>query len=209
MNIPNPSDVLTDLDPVLPIACTAIMRGAEKVQEYFEHEETQPDRNLGPDILRWHAKRYFDHAGHTVYDLNEDYEREYLGNNGLQLIFLHYRIRILKCMEGELPTTGISQAKREYYNYNQLCFEFPATGNADHQQPVHLVLLWDVNSDYKLTMIRLALPKRGSSSRGSTEAYWYADIPFDGAQGEFDGIEDLDIKLEEEGEEGGGPGPVS
>ena len=172
MNIPTPDDILAEAAPILPVIQAALRHGIKKARAYFEGEQTEPDPVLAPNVIRWQAKRYFDHAGHAVHDLEEDYERPAAGNNGLRLSFKRLRFIIRKAAEGELPVPS-SETQKKFYSYN-LIFQF---GNLPEDKEIHVVVLWDTDASYaELTSLDLVLPRTGGQTREQTKACWYASI---------------------------------
>ena len=172
MSIPTPPEIIAEAAPILEVIRAALRYGVKKARAYFEEEQTEPDPVLAPNVIRWQAKRYFDHAGHAVHDLEEDYSRPAAGNNGLRLSFKRLRFIIRKAAEGELPVPS-SETQKKFYSYN-LVFQFK---DLPEDKEVHVIVLWDTDSAYsELTSLDLVLPRRGGETREQTKAYWYAPI---------------------------------
>jgi len=190
MTIPHRSTVLAEIAPIVPVIRAALTFGLAGAKQYFDeqHEDT-PDPSLAPDIVRWHARRYLDNAGHAVHDLSEDYERHPLGNIGLMLAWRRFRFRMRKVGDGQLPVPA-STTQKQFYD--QLCLEFD---HEDHGE-LRLMILWDTDKEYaQLISLRVALPRVGGDSRETTQEFWSASILEEAATAAGD--DDLPIKLDD------------
>jgi hypothetical protein len=190
MTIPHRQTVLAQIGPIVPVFRVALTLGLAGARQYFDDEhEDSPDSALAPNIVRWHARRYLDNAGHAVHDLPEDYDRQPLGNIGLMLVWGRFHFRLRKARDGELPVPA-SDTQRQFYD--QLCLEF------DQQDPgeIHLMVLWETDREYtQLTSLTVVLPQQGGTSRITTRAYWSASILEDVETTSID--DDLPMELDE------------
>jgi hypothetical protein len=176
MKIPLPEELTPTLQPILAVIRAAIVHGIKRSREYFEQEGQQPDRDLAPEIVRYHAKRYLDNAGHAVHALDADYERPPVNKNGLRMVWKDFRILIRKSDDGELPVPG-SNALVEFYSHNATFGFMTLEGPT-----IHVVVLWDTDRWYSdLVAFQLALPSSGGLTRDLTSAFWYAPIALDAA----------------------------
>lgn len=156
MAIPTAEDVVEEEGEVLAVIGAALQDACDKTHSFFsDHEEGAPDASLSPNLVRWFAKRYLDTAGHTTHTLATDYEREALGNNGLLVACTKYQIRVRKEVAGFALPPAASEALDTFYGQEQLELPFPnfqpqsVPGGAETS--IKLVLLWDVDSDYRLS----------------------------------------------------------
>src|SRR5688572_14508749 len=97
MTIPEPAEIIAEVEPMLIVIRGALRHGIKKAREYFnEEEEENPDPWLAPDLVRWNAKRHLDRGGHASEMLDEDYTRIPASNNGLRLTFKGFPIIVRK-----------------------------------------------------------------------------------------------------------------
>lgn len=200
MAIPTAEDVVEEEGEVLAVIGAALQDACDKTHSFFsDHEEGAPDASLSPNLVRWFAKRYLDTAGHTTHTLATDYEREALGNNGLLVACTKYQIRVRKEVAGFALPPAASEALDTFYGQEQLELPFPnfqpqsVPGGAETS--IKLVLLWDVDSDYRLSSLTLALPRSGGCD---PQVYWSVPIQITDHTSEEGGGGDLDLELLEE-----------
>jgi len=189
MTIPHRSTVLAEIAPIVPVVRAALTTGLAGAKQYFdEQHESTPDASLAPDIVRWHARRYLDNAGHAVHELAADYERHPLGNIGLMLVWGRFQFRMRKVGDGQLPVPA-STTQQQFYD--QLCLEFDQEDPGD----LRLMILWDTDEEYtELISLRVALPRVGGTSRETTQEFWSASILEEAATAA--GEDDLPIELQ-------------
>lgn len=175
-DVPDQDVVLEELSPVLPFIYRGVEEAVQQTRDFFP--EGKPiDSALAPNLVRYHVKEYIDSQGSADSELSvsSKFNRQPLPNNGLFLHFGSYRIRILKADEGELPLPGPSKARRRFYE--QTLPLWVEVSEEDRPNPVNLVILWDVNSEYALDDLSIACPRDVGESRGSVQVHWRADIP--------------------------------
>jgi hypothetical protein len=174
---PDQAVVLEDLAPVLPFIYAGVEAAIEQTRDFFP-EEKPVDAALAPNLVRYYLKEYIDHKSpaQSQLSVSSQFSREPLPNNGLFLHFGSYRIRILKADEGELPLPGPSRARRRFYQQT-LPLWAQVSVEEDRPNPVNLVVLWDVNSEYVLNDLSIACPKDVGEGRGSVQCHWRAEIP--------------------------------
>lgn len=175
--IPAPEKVFNELNDVLCKINVALEYGTEKAREFFEtlefEEKVTMDPFLAPHLVRYHAKKILEKMGHVITEDEGNVNLENIPNNGLSLNIGKYKLRILKSNDGGLPAPGHSQ-KRQHY-YHQLPLELFHTG-ADSQK-TNLILLWEVNSEFRLGRLSLGCPRTGGLTRESVTAYWICRVP--------------------------------
>lgn len=174
--VPDVDVVLEELTPVLPFIYGGVEDAIQQTRDFFP-EGKPVDASLAPNLVRYFVKEYIDHksSADSQLSVSSQFRRETLPNNGLFLHFGSYRIRILKADEGELPLPGPSRARRRFYE--QTLPNWAQISGEEQPNPVNLVILWDVNSEYALDDLSIACPKDVGESRGSVQVHWRADIP--------------------------------
>lgn len=188
MNVPEPTKVIRDLSSLIPKVYRAVEVGVAKAKEYFDsHNKEQVDPYLGPSIMRWHTINTLRKSGEEASEDNEICLNN-VPNNGIYLDNGRYHIRVLKSNNGRLPVPGHSNRRQQYYQQMQLF-------SSDNDGDINLIILWDVDKNYSLSVLSLACPKSGGVTQESVAAYWHCKIPDAILYGEYD-IE-ADIKDED------------
>lgn len=181
MNIPTPEEVLADLLPILPGIHDALDVGAYKVREYFEREKIKNEDGslkidpwVASNILRYWAKAHLQTMGHDVED--EQPEINDIPNNGLSLIYKRYHIKIRKSDNGGVPGPGYSRRMQAFFQ--QIPLQFPSQeADRESNQPVNLILLWDVGREYTIRQLAMACPESGEVTRSSVRLHWNLPVP--------------------------------
>ncbi len=175
-SIPEPDVVLEELSPVLPFIYRGMEGAIQQTRDFFP-EGKPVDAALAPNLVRYYMKVYVDEKSPAESQLSvrNQFSRQPLPNNGLFLHFGSYQIRILKADEGEVPLPGPSRARRRFYQ--QTLPDWAEIAGEDRPNPVNLVIIWDVNSQYALNDLSIACPKDVEDGRGAVELHWRADIP--------------------------------
>ena len=202
MAIPTAEEVVEEAGDVLVVIGAALQDACDRTHSFFsDHEEGAPDANLSPNLVRWFAKRYLDTAGHAMHSLETDYEREELGNNGLLVACTNYQIRVRKAVAGFALPPAASEALDTFYDQAQLELPFPnlqpQSVQEEAEASIKLVLLWDVDSDYRLSSLTLALPRSGGDD---PQVYWSVPIQITNHSSEESGGGDLELELLEQNE---------
>ncbi len=173
---PGSEEVLQDLLRELALLCESIEAGTQVAREFFEERDWEVDRVLAPHIVRSVVKRVLETTGHRV----EEMESEDLANNGLLYHCRRYSIRVLKAQDGVLPAPGPSERRQDFFNQRptqQRILGWAAASGEEEPKIVHLVVCWDVDHEYELAELYLALPKAGSATKTSVEPEWI--VPLD------------------------------
>lgn len=174
-SVPDQDIVLEELSPVLAFIYGSVEDAIQQTRDFFP-EGKPVDSALAPNLVRYYVKEYIDHKSSADSQLSvSQFSRQALPNNGLFLHFSSYRIRILKADEGELPLPGLSRTRRRFYQ--QTLPNWTKVSGEAQPNPVNLVILWDVNSEYALDDLTIACPKDVGENQRSVEVHWRADIP--------------------------------
>jgi hypothetical protein len=212
--LPTFPHVLLQLQPIVPAMYGAIEAALQRTREFFEAEGMPIDRSLAPNLVRYYAKRLLAAEGQVAVEeeamSTSDYELQPLPNNGLSLTYDRHEIRILKSDDGAMPVPGESQSRQEFWNWNgqqEFVFTYDNELTADSEEELpslHLVVLWDVDSNYMLNKLLLGCPTSGNTTKESVSVYFLEEIPhpieaIDLTQVTQDPptVEDLDIQLQD------------
>lgn len=173
---PESDEVLGDLKNELPVLCQAIEAGTQRAREVFEEDNREVDRVCAPHIVRSMVKHVLENSGHQI----EDISQEELANNGLLYHCGRYSIRVLKAQqEGILPVPGPSERRQEFFNQKpsqERILGWEASGGDAKGKITHLIVCWDVDHEYELVELYLALPKAGSATKNSVESEWIVSL---------------------------------
>lgn len=159
--------VLKDLRPLFPLLYEALEVGAQAAREYFDELCKPIEPYLAADIARYHAREFLLERGQAVSDLR--YKNT--PNIGLYLEYGKYRIRIWKTSDGYLPYPGTSRSKELFLRQITL----DDVLGLGIEERLNLVVLWDVDSEYRLKYVKLVCPKK--KTVGRIEALWSYVIP--------------------------------
>ncbi len=173
---PESQEVLEDLRRELAMLCESLEAGTQTAREFFEERGWEVDRVLSPPIVRSVVKRVLEAGGHKI----EEMESETLANNGLLYHCRGYSVRVLKDQDGILPAPGPSERRQDFFNQRpsqQRILGWAAAGGEEEPKIVHLVVCWDVDHEYELAELYLALPKAGSATKTSADTEWI--VPLD------------------------------
>lgn len=144
-------------------------------KQFFADRKEDVDSFLVNDLIRYYVKRYL--SGRN-FDVTEDYQLDYLPNNGLSLKYKGYHIRILKADHGDLPIPGRSNIKQQFYA-QQLSLD--SLLYVDENLPEgslrpNVLILWELSKNYDFKRLYLACPKSGNEKRKSVSAYFNEPI---------------------------------
>jgi hypothetical protein len=182
-SIPEPRAVLAEMALLIPHLYAALENGTMKVREYFDHLDVAIDRDLAPEIVRYHARSFLDSVSEGLFST------ERLARNGLYIRdFRDLEIRVFKSSDGELPVPR-SKTREDYYQ--QLTLPVFEAAPA-----LKLVVLWNVSYPYNLLPLTLACPRSGDIERMEADAHWYAPIPYPAQTASFDHTADSDPGLD-------------
>jgi hypothetical protein len=105
---------------------------------------------------------------------NEDLNIESVPNCGLFVKLADAEIRILKTGPLGVPK-ATSAARSRYYSSNQMLLSFNERDSRETpcDLPLTLVLLWDIDEEFKYVGLEVACP-RTTNSDGSVDCFWIA-----------------------------------
>lgn len=197
----NPEEVLSRLVLLYPRIYLIIQQAVTTAKRYFELNASEVDVYLFSDIVRNEVKKALDLLLNDPELVANGYSRRNLPNNGLEINYANYTIKILKSQGGYIPSAGRSIARQDFFYQPFLPFV--------EEQFLNLVLIWEVNSNNELVRLRLACPRQPMSYPESTSEYWSTNIPSSTLSMESvtsfdDPVEDLDIDLDIESVEATG-----
>lgn len=196
-----PDIVLSDLTLLYPRIYIIVEQAISTAKDYFITKNSEVDRYLFATIVRNEIKQALDFLSNDPELLNNGYSRKELQNNGLEIYYANYNIKILKSQQGYIPSAGKSIAKQNFFYQPSLPFM--------EEQIVNLVIIWDVNLENELAELRLACPRQSMNYPETTLQHWSINIPSSISSTEnityFDEpVEDLDIALDTENTEATG-----
>jgi hypothetical protein len=113
--------------------------------------------------VRLHARNYLKKKGFDALEV------ERVNLCGLSLKLPNYYIKMWKAADDGLPAPGHSEPKQEFYQQPL----FPNDG--ENPLPLHLIVIWNVDSQKNLSSLWLICPKNGDER--SAEAHWCVKIP--------------------------------
>lgn len=186
----SPEHVVESLNSLHPKIWAILDAAVAKAREYFEANEKEFDVYLFSDLVRNEAREQLERLARVDIELIVDgFARKHLQNNGLEISYKDYRIKILKGRNGFLPAVGQSRSKRDFF-YQQSLWELDF---------LNLVIIWNIDTAYRLTELRLACPAFPQEYPECSREHWSTLIPpspttivvhesFDNA------VDDLDIE---------------
>jgi hypothetical protein len=161
--IPSPEETLADLNWFHPEIYRAFEHGVFKARNHFETENIEPDSSAFSTLVRLHARNYLKKKGFDALEV------EHVNLCGLSLKLPKYYIKMWKAVDDGLPAPGHSEPKQEFYQQPL----FPNDG--ENPLPLHLIVIWNVDSQKLLSSLWLICPKNGDEK--SAEAHWCVRIP--------------------------------
>jgi hypothetical protein len=162
-NVPSPEETLADLGWFHPEIHRAFEHGAFKAKNHFETENIEIDSSAFSTLVRLHARDYLKKKGFDTLEV------EHVNLCGLSLKLPNYYIKMWKAVDDGLPAPGHSEPKQEFYQQPL----FPNDG--ENPLPLHLIVIWNVDSQKNLSSLWLICPKNGDER--SAEAHWCVKIP--------------------------------
>jgi hypothetical protein len=172
MNTPTAPDPQEELDRLGPLILTlyeAFEAATQEGRQYFETRGRPINADLFPDLVRYHVKEFLDDRCQLLIN----FEREDTNRNGLRFAYRNRRYRMWKSDDDALPAPGKSQSKLEFLNQQPVL-----PGLEPYFQSVdgwNLVILWNVDSGYRLTALNLVCPK--SADATAATLHWSVVIP--------------------------------
>ena len=162
-NVPSPEETLADLNWFHPEIYRAFEHGVFKAKNHFDTENIDLDSSAFSTLVRLHARDCLKKKGFDAVDI------EKVNLCGLSLKLPQYHIKMWKAVDDGLPAPGHSEPKQEFYQQPL----FPNDGQ--NCLPLHLIVIWNVNSQKHLSNVWLICPKNGDEK--SAEAHWCVRIP--------------------------------
>jgi len=181
ISIPSSSDVLHDLDSLLNVLFGVMDSAVQQANDFFESRKEAVNRYLHPGLVRYHAIGLLRQHGHEAKEESDepDLEQLPLANNGIALSFRSYDLRVLKAFANQSPPApGYSRRKQAFYG-QQLRLGLSLTDETD-EAPVaslNLLVLWVVDSNFRLRELILTCPKSGGVTRDSVAVHWSVPVP--------------------------------
>lgn len=168
--IPDPDDELENLAPLIPILFEGFEAATEKASQFFESQSKPVNSALYPTLVRYYMREHLKDKGQVV----DEFDREEIFNNGLCVTYGVRRIRMWKAYDDTIPPPGSSFTKQSFLGQQLAMSLF-----GDNPKPIelNLVILWNVNSHYRLSGLYLACPKSALHNGAAAEAYWSRPIP--------------------------------
>lgn len=186
----DPDLTVARLAPLAPVLYKALEVGTIEAHGYFADRKQRVDSYLFPCLVRYHAKMILDDAGHRTQEF--EFDRRNLANNGLELWFGDYRVRILKARNGLLPSPGTSRTKQQFYH------QLPLMDQSI--ESMNLLVLWD-HTPTGLAQLTVCRPARPFRYDETPEYLWIRPLrnpAFKSPAAETHvADEDLDIRLKE------------
>lgn len=162
-SIPSPEETLADLTWFHPEIHRAFEHGVFKAKNHFDTENIELDSSAFSTLIRLHARDYLKKKGFDAVEI------EHVNLCGLSLKLPNYYIKMWKAADDGLPAPGYSEPKQEFYQQPL----FPHDG--ENPMPLHLVVIWNLDSQKNLSSLWLVCPKNGDER--SAEAHWCVRIP--------------------------------
>ncbi len=199
LSTPDPTVVLAEIAPLIPVLYTACESAAVQSHGYFRGDGSgKVDRDLYINLVRYHARKHLfsqsERLGYTLARLN---------NNGIELQFsaayFNYKIKVLKACSSRIvqATPAVPAAKtlsrqRFYRNGGVIQHLLPFTGDelwpeSWRRRTVDLVILWEPDpcTHNLLVPLTLVCPsgsvarkvRTGALNLATVEYYWFENIP--------------------------------
>ena len=179
----NPGDIDRHRDAVLVrfsetfgLVDSALRDSIPKAKNMFALLGGYPDRAVHAMNTRYLMKVFLqaNEVSAEEQSSNGDLNIEWVPNCGLFAKLPEADIRILKTGPFGVPK-ATSAARSRYYSSNQMLLRF-SEGNSDDTPcdlPLTLVLLWDIDEEFKYLGLEVACP-RTAVSDGSVDCFWIA-----------------------------------
>lgn len=165
--------VLAHLTPILGQLRQYFAFACARANEHFVARGWTPDANLFAYEVR---KDVFEKLKALGLDISEtegeeselpSFTLERMALSGLLLKLPGIHLRIRKSKDNEIPPAGSDQLL-SFYNWNLFAFDDAAPN--DDPAPLHLMLLWNTDKDWKVSSFWLVCP-RGERA-GEVGWYW-------------------------------------
>ena len=174
---PSPDDALHDLDDFIPLLWEAMDASIGEAVGFFPNPD-EIDPYLFPNLVRYHAKRFFQarHLAATEEESSDvpEFEQIGLANNGICVVRHRYALRIRKSDDGLLPVPGQSATLQKFYRQQPLPFNL--MDRPAQVVDTSLLVLWDVDAKHRFAGLQLSCPRAGATTRASVQTYWSVPI---------------------------------
>jgi hypothetical protein len=177
---PSFEHVQEKLQALLQTLIDACSEGTIHVGEYASRESEPIDYTLAPNLVRHKIKRYLSMRGQAASDEEANFTPDGIPNNGICIPVLGFTVKVLKSADdGSVPPAGDSLARQNFYGQQQALLDFEEHRNGnEHVQPIWGVIVhWQVDKDYNLLRLSLALPI-SPETRTSPKPECFFDEPF-------------------------------
>jgi hypothetical protein len=144
-----PEVVAAYLQPLLERLAITFSSACDRTQRMFIERRWTVDAALGAYLVRKEVLESLRAQGVQVEEEDLEVERKSLCGLLLKLPLVHLKIR--KSKDGEIPPAG-SEQSLSFYNWNLLVFP---QGDDEKIVPLHLMLLWNDNSNGELETLLL------------------------------------------------------
>jgi hypothetical protein len=182
--LPNPNDtndirrhreaVFNRFGNLFALADSALRDSIPKAKNMFALLGGNPDRAVHAMNTRYLMKVFLRANDLSIEDQpsNGDLSIEWVPNCGLFVRLADAEVRILKMGPFGLPK-ATSVARSRYYSSNQMLLKFSEEDppNAPSDLPLALVLLWDIDEEYKYLGLEVACP-RTTKDDGTVDCFW-------------------------------------
>lgn len=171
----DPKIILGYLNSILGQLSEYFVYACSRATQHFSDRGWAPDSNLFAYEVRKDVFERLKGFGADVTDEESDsaaFTLERMALSGLLLKLPGIHLRIRKSKDHEVPPAGSDQLLG-FYNWNLFAFD-EQDGQADDPAPLHLVLLWNLGPDSKISNFWLVCP-RGERS-GEVKLYWQEHV---------------------------------
>jgi len=182
--LPNPNDskdierhqaaVMDKFRAMFDLTDTALQDSIPNAKNMFVLFGGSPDRAVHAMNTRYLMKVFFNQNEISAEDqsFDGDLNIAWVPNCGLYVRLPEAEFRILKAGPWGVPK-ATSVARSRYYSSNQMFLEFNQAGRTKVTEatPLTLVLLWDIDEEYKYLGLDIACP-RTTNSDGTVDCYW-------------------------------------
>jgi hypothetical protein len=170
--------LLSHLTPILEQLRQYFAFACARASEHFIARGWAPDANLFAYEVRKDVFEKLKALGLDISETEADeselpaFKLERMALSGLLLKLPGIHLRIRKSKDDEIPPAGSDQLL-SFYNWNLFAFD-DAVANND-PVPLHLMLLWNTDADWKVSSFLLVCP-RGERA-GEAGWYWREAVP--------------------------------
>lgn len=179
--LPPYEEVYADFKPILPTFYHALETAIQNAKAQFKlWGKEKVDRFLFSHLVRYFAKDILNTDKLPIFDEFPEEDIEYkfnlLVNNGLSGVYNGYSFRILKSAKGEIPLPP-SKERLKYYNHQLFMTSlFEDKVSSIIKVRPNILILWDINSNYELTQLRLACTKASDLNQTKVQVHFNEPI---------------------------------